>query len=116
MATGMIASRPEIRRKMSTISLNPFIVGNPMKSREMFFCREDDFLFVARWIGGGQSTGKEFVQTEQFKELRSAMALHQALVKYGLKYWAGPKSAYKTIPKAKSTVDYLQFHAQTIQL
>ncbi len=49
-------------------------------------------------------------------KLRTAMALHQALVKYGLKYWADPKSAYETISKTKSTVDYLQFPAQTIQL
>jgi tetratricopeptide (TPR) repeat protein len=49
-------------------------------------------------------------------KLRTAMALHQALVKYGLKYWADPKSAYETISKTKSTIDYLQFPAQTIQL
>jgi tetratricopeptide (TPR) repeat protein len=50
------------------------------------------------------------------KNLRTAMALHHALVKYGLKYWTDPKSAYETISKTKSTVDYLQFPAQTIQL
>ncbi len=34
---------------------NPYIVGNPIKSREMFFGREDDFQFVARKIGEGRS-------------------------------------------------------------
>jgi AAA+ ATPase superfamily predicted ATPase len=33
------------------ILANPYIVGNPIKSRDMFFGREDDFAFVARKIG-----------------------------------------------------------------
>ncbi len=37
------------------IPSNPYIVGNPIKSREMFFGREDDFQFVARKIGEGRS-------------------------------------------------------------
>ncbi len=34
------------RRPFMPISPNPFIVGNPIRSREMFFGREDDFRFV----------------------------------------------------------------------
>lgn len=34
---------------------NPYIVGNPIKSREMFFGREDDFKYVARKIGEGHT-------------------------------------------------------------
>ncbi len=34
------------RRPFTLISPNPFIVGNPIRSREMFFGREDDFRFV----------------------------------------------------------------------
>jgi tetratricopeptide (TPR) repeat protein len=34
------------RRPFMLISPNPFIVGNPIRSREMFFGREDDFRFV----------------------------------------------------------------------
>ena len=37
------------------IPSNPYIVGNPIRSREMFFGREDDFQFVARKIGEGRS-------------------------------------------------------------
>jgi AAA+ ATPase superfamily predicted ATPase len=37
------------------IPSNPYIVGNPIKSRDMFFGREDDFQFVARKIGEGRS-------------------------------------------------------------
>jgi hypothetical protein len=37
------------------IPSNPYIVGNPIKSRAMFFGREDDFQFVARKIGEGRS-------------------------------------------------------------
>ena len=33
------------------ILVNPYIVGNPIKSREMFFGREDDFAYVTRKIG-----------------------------------------------------------------
>jgi len=34
------------RRPFQVIEPNPFIVGNPIRSREMFFGREDDFRFV----------------------------------------------------------------------
>jgi hypothetical protein len=34
-----------------TIGHNPYIVGNPIKSRDMFFGREDDFLFISRKVG-----------------------------------------------------------------
>ncbi len=40
---------------MKSIPLNPYIVGNPIKSREMFFGREDDFQFVMKKIGEGRS-------------------------------------------------------------
>ena len=40
---------------MKSIISNPYIVGNPIKSREMFFGREDDINFVARKIGKGRS-------------------------------------------------------------
>jgi AAA+ ATPase superfamily predicted ATPase len=40
---------------MDAIPFNPYIVGNPIKTREMFFGREDDFLYVARKIGEGKS-------------------------------------------------------------
>jgi tetratricopeptide (TPR) repeat protein len=34
------------RRPFELIAPNPFIVGNPIRTREMFFGREDDFRFV----------------------------------------------------------------------
>ncbi|MBN2535079.1 MAG: PEGA domain-containing protein [Spirochaetales bacterium] len=34
---------------------NPYIVGNPIKTKEMFFGREDDFQFVIRKLGEGRS-------------------------------------------------------------
>jgi AAA+ ATPase superfamily predicted ATPase len=40
---------------MDQIKFNPYIVGNPIKSREMFFGREDDFQFIAKKIGEGRS-------------------------------------------------------------
>jgi hypothetical protein len=40
---------------MATIPFNPYIVGNPIKSRDMFFGREDDFHFVQQKIGEGRS-------------------------------------------------------------
>jgi hypothetical protein len=33
---------------MGRIPFNPYIVGNPICSREMFFGREDDFQYVVR--------------------------------------------------------------------
>lgn len=50
------------------------------------------------------------------KNLRTGMALHHTLVKYGLKYWTDPNAAYETVTKTKSAVDSLQFPVQTIQL
>jgi AAA+ ATPase superfamily predicted ATPase len=40
---------------MKLIAFNPYIVGNPIKSREMFFGREDDFQFVVKKIGEGRT-------------------------------------------------------------
>jgi AAA+ ATPase superfamily predicted ATPase len=40
---------------MNQIKFNPYIVGNPIKSREMFFGREDDFQFIAKKICEGRS-------------------------------------------------------------
>jgi len=42
------------RQKFETIS-NPYIVGNPIRSKEMFFGRESDFDFVRAKLGQGQS-------------------------------------------------------------
>ena len=44
-----------MKTTMDPIPFNPYIVGNPIKTREMFFGREDDFLYVARKIGEGKS-------------------------------------------------------------
>ncbi len=38
---------------MKLIPSNPYIVGNPIKTKEMFFGREDDFQFVTRKIAAG---------------------------------------------------------------
>jgi tetratricopeptide (TPR) repeat protein len=46
------------KRPFRVIEPNPFIVGNPIRSREMFFGREDDFSFV-----------KSKVDNEQFGSL-----------------------------------------------
>ena len=51
--------------------------------------------------------------------LRTAIAVHELLALYGMKYWADPKSSYETITKKetkKTEVDYLQFPEQTLQL
>lgn len=40
---------------MERIPFNPYIVGNPIKTREMFFGREDDFNFVVKKIGSAKS-------------------------------------------------------------
>jgi ligand-binding sensor domain-containing protein/AAA+ ATPase superfamily predicted ATPase len=34
---------------------NPYIVGNPIRSREMFFGREDDFRFIQAKLGAGET-------------------------------------------------------------
>ena len=44
-----------MRTVMDPIPFNPYIVGNPIKTREMFFGREDDFLYAARKIGEGRT-------------------------------------------------------------
>jgi tetratricopeptide (TPR) repeat protein len=51
--------------------------------------------------------------------LRTAIAVHELLALYGMKYWADPKSSYATITakeSRKTDVDYLQFPEQTLQL
>lgn len=40
---------------MNGIPFNPYIVGNPIKTKEMFFGREDDFQYVIRKLGEGRS-------------------------------------------------------------
>jgi len=40
---------------MAAIPYNPYIVGNPIKTREMFFGREDDFQYVERKIGAART-------------------------------------------------------------
>ncbi len=40
---------------MKSITFNPYIVGNPIKSKEMFFGREDDFQFTVKKIGEGRA-------------------------------------------------------------
>ena len=51
--------------------------------------------------------------------LRTAVAVHQLLSLYGIKYWNDPKASYQVITQkeTKTTeVDYLQFPEQTLQL
>ena len=36
---------------------NPYIVGNPIKDRDMFFGREDDFTYIRQKITGGKQGG-----------------------------------------------------------
>ena len=38
---------------MKSIPHNPYIVGNPIKTKAMFFGRKDDFQFAIRKIGAG---------------------------------------------------------------
>ncbi|MBN2442936.1 MAG: PEGA domain-containing protein [Spirochaetales bacterium] len=40
---------------MDKIPFNPYIVGNPIKTKEMFFGREDDFHYVIKKLGTGRS-------------------------------------------------------------
>jgi len=40
---------------MDSIPHNPYIVGNPIKTRDMFFGREDDFSYVEKKIGTAKS-------------------------------------------------------------
>jgi tetratricopeptide (TPR) repeat protein len=46
--------------------------------------------------------------------LRSAMAMHQALSLYGMRYVVDPKSAYAEAIKNKLQLDFLQFPRQTL--
>jgi hypothetical protein len=48
-------ARDALGARMKPVLTNPYIVGNPIKSQEMFFGREDDFQFVSRKIGEGRS-------------------------------------------------------------
>jgi hypothetical protein len=50
------------------------------------------------------------------KNLRTAIALHDALGLYGMKYWSDPKSSYQAFSQSDTQVDYLQFPEQTLQL
>jgi tetratricopeptide (TPR) repeat protein len=50
------------------------------------------------------------------KNIRTAIAVHEALALHGVKYWADPKQSYETTSASKTTVDYLQFPVQTLQL
>jgi hypothetical protein len=36
---------------------NPYIVGNPVKDRKMFFGREDDFAYIQKKVGGAEKGG-----------------------------------------------------------
>ena len=36
---------------------NPYIVGNPIKDRNMFFGREDDFTYIEKKVTGGEKGG-----------------------------------------------------------
>ena len=36
---------------------NPYIVGNPIKDRKMFFGREDDFAYIQKKVGGAEKGG-----------------------------------------------------------
>ncbi len=36
---------------------NPYIVGNPIKDRKMFFGREDDFAYIQKKVSGGEKGG-----------------------------------------------------------
>jgi hypothetical protein len=49
-------------------------------------------------------------------KLRTAIAIHEALRLYGMKYWSDPKSSFVDAYKKKTDVDYLQFPEQTLQL
>ncbi|OYT73045.1 MAG: hypothetical protein CFK52_03290 [Chloracidobacterium sp. CP2_5A] len=43
---------PPALRRFTPIERNPYVVGNPIRSRAMFFGREDDFQYVARKLQG----------------------------------------------------------------
>ena len=49
-------------------------------------------------------------------KLRTAIALHEALRLYGMKYWSDPKSSFVDKYRKKTEIDYLQFPEQTLQL
>jgi len=47
--------------------------------------------------------------------LRTAMAVHEALRLYGMSYIVDPASSYTDLSKKESAVDYLQFPRQTLE-
>jgi hypothetical protein len=49
-------------------------------------------------------------------KLRTAMAIHETLRLYGMKYWSDPKSSFATKSRSKVDVDSLQFPEETLQL
>jgi len=49
-----ILTRQKRKQAFETIS-NPYIVGNPIRSGDMFFGREDDFRFVQAKLGTGET-------------------------------------------------------------
>lgn len=44
------------QRAFERIYPNPYIAGNPIRNREMFFGREDEFRFIARALEDGRKT------------------------------------------------------------
>lgn len=44
------------QRAFEPIYPNPYIAGNPIRNREMFFGREDEFRFIARALEDGRKT------------------------------------------------------------
>jgi hypothetical protein len=49
----MISSSSDNFRRID----NPYIVGNPIKGRKMFFGREEDFAYIKRNVTGGKKSG-----------------------------------------------------------
>jgi tetratricopeptide (TPR) repeat protein len=67
-------------------------------------------------VRSGVVTNVDKASTAIDLKLRTAMALYQALVKYGIKYWTDPNAAYATTSASDTAVDSLQFPIQTLQL
>jgi ligand-binding sensor domain-containing protein len=53
-ASILTAQRRKAKAEFEPIP-NPYIVGNPIRSKEMFFGREDDFRFVQAKLGAGEA-------------------------------------------------------------